>query len=291
MVTYYDILRQQSYLNIIQSSLNVSSKKFDIIKERTNVGMANEADLLQAQMDLNMAEQNLKGQQLIIDQEKTNLLQLMGVKEFFPVIVHDTILIDNNIRKDSIINYLQNNQQYLSADQQVKITEQIVKELRSQRYPSIRVSTGYNFVYSSSSAGFNLFTQNYGPSVGATLQIPIFNGNIYKTQQEVASYNVRNAILQKESLLSSLIADALKTYQSYESTLQQLVSQQKSYDDAGRLVRIVITRFRLNQATILDVKAAQDSFEAAGYMFVNLQYAAKIAEIELKRLIYRLGFE
>jgi|SRR5450759_445067 outer membrane protein len=291
MVTYYDILRQQSYLNIIQSSLDVSSKKFDIIKERTNVGMANEADLLQAQMDLNMAEQNLKGQQLIIDQEKTNLLQLMGVKEFFPVIVHDTILIDNNIRKDSIINYLQNNQQYLSADQQVKITEQIVKELRSQRYPSIRVSTGYNFVYSSSSAGFNLFTQNYGPSVGATLQIPIFNGNIYKTQQEVASYNVRNAILQKESLLSSLIADALKTYQSYESTLQQLVSQQKSYDDAGRLVRIVITRFRLNQATILDVKAAQDSFEAAGYMFVNLQYAAKIAEIELKRLIYRLGFE
>lgn len=291
MVTYYDILRQQSYLNIIQSSLDVSSKKFDIIKERTNVGMANEADLLQAQMDLNMAEQNLKGQQLIIDQEKTNLLQLMGVKEFFPVIVHDTILIDNNIRKDSIINYLQNNQQYLSADQQVKITEQIVKELRSQQYPSIRVSTGYNFVYSSSSAGFNLFTQNYGPSVGATLQIPIFNGNIYKTQQEVASYNVRNAILQKESLLSSLIADALKTYQSYESTLQQLVSQQKSYDDAGRLVSIVITRFRLNQATILDVKAAQDSFEAAGYMFVNLQYVAKIAEIELKRLIYRLGFE
>lgn len=291
MVTYYDILRQQSYLNIIQSSRDVSLKKYDIIKERTNVGMANEADLLQAQMDLNMSEQNLKGQQLIIEQEKTNLLQLMGVKEYFPVVVHDTILIDNNIRKDSIIDYLQNNQQYLSADQQVKITEQIVKELRAQRYPSIRLSTGYNFVYNSSTAGFNLFTQNYGPSVGATLQIPIFNGNIYKTQQEVASYNVKNSRLQKESLLSLLKADALKTYQSYESTLQQLVSQQKSYDDAGRLVSIVIMRFRLNQATILDVKAAQNSFEAAGYMFINLQYAAKIAEIELKRLIYRLGFE
>ena len=291
MVTYYDILRQQSYLNIIQSSRDVSLKKYDIIKERTNVGMANEADLLQAQMDLNMTEQNLKGQQLIIEQEKTNLLQLMGVKEYFPVIVHDTILIDNNIRKDSIINYLQNNQQYLSADQQVKITEQIVKELRAQRYPSIRLSTGYNFVYNSSTAGFNLFTQNYGPSAGATLQIPIFNGNIYKTQQEVATYNVKNARLQKESLLSLLKADALKTYQSYESTLQQIVSQQKSYDDAGRLVSIVIMRFRLNQATILDVKAAQNSFEAAGYMFINLQYAAKTAEIELKRLIYRLGFE
>jgi outer membrane protein TolC len=214
----------------------------------------------------------------------------MAVKQFFPVTVIDTISIDKSIRKDTIINYLENNPQYLSAEQQIKINEQIVKEQRAQRYPSIRVSAGYNLNYSSSSAGFNLFTQNYGPTVGATIQIPIFNGNIYKIQQEVALYNVKNATLQKESLLTALKADAIKTYQSYESTLQQLDSQQKSYQDAGKLVNIVIQRFRLNQATILDVKAAQDSFESAGYMFVNLKYAAKVAEIELKRLIYQLSY-
>jgi outer membrane protein TolC len=290
METYYDIIRQQSYLNIIQSSLDISSKKLEIVKDRYKVGMANEADLLQAQMDLNTAQQNLKGQLLIIDQAKISLLQLMAVKQFFPVTVIDTISIDKSIRKDTIINYLENNPQYLSAEQQIKINEQIVKEQRAQRYPSIRVSAGYNLNYSSSSAGFNLFTQNYGPTVGATIQIPIFNGNIYKIQQEVALYNVKNATLQKESLLTALKADAIKTYQSYESTLQQLDSQQKSYQDAGKLVNIVIQRFRLNQATILDVKAAQDSFESAGYMFVNLKYAAKVAEIELKRLIYQLSY-
>jgi outer membrane protein len=290
METYYDILRQQSYLNIIQSSLDVSSKKLDIVKERYKVGMANDADLLQAQMDLNMAEQNLKSQQLIIEQAKTNLLLLMSVKQFYSITINDSILVDKNIQKDTIINYLEKNPQYLSAEQQIKINEQIVKEQKSQRYPSIRINTGYNFTYNSSAAGFNLFTQNYGPAVGATMQIPIFNGTIYKTQQEVALYNVKNARLQKESLLTSLKADAIKTYQAYESTLQQLDSQQKSYKDAGRLVSIVISRFRLNQATILDVKAAQDSFENAGYMFVNLQYAAKIAEIELKRLIYQLEY-
>jgi outer membrane protein TolC len=68
-----------------------------------------------------------------------------------------------------------------------------------------------------------------------------------------------------------------------------LDSQQKSYNDAKRLVSIVVQKFKLNEATILDVKAAQDSFESAGYMFVNLQYAAKTAEIELKRLVYKLG--
>jgi len=290
MVTYYDILRQQSYLGIIQSLLDVSSKQLDIIKDRLRVGMSNEADILQAQIEVNLAEQNLKSQQLIIEQDKTNLLQLMGVKRYSTITVRDTIMVDNNIKKDSIINYLEKNPQYLSADQQIKINEQIVKELRSQRYPSIKLSSGYNFTYNSSSAGFILFTQNYGPTVGATIQIPIFNGTIFKTQQNVAQYNVETARLQKESLLSSLKADAIKTYDSYETSLQQLDSQQKSYKDAGRLVEIVIQRFRLNQATILDVKAAQNSFESAGYMFVNLQYAVKAAEIELKRLVYQLGY-
>jgi len=290
MVMYYDIIRQQSYLNIIQNSLDVSSKKLDIVKDRYNVGMANDADLLQAQIDLNTAEQNIRSQELIVEEEKTSLLQLIGAKQFFPVAIHDTILVDKNIQKDSIINFLENNPQYLSADQQIKINEQIVKEQKAQRYPSLRLNTGYNLTYSSSSAGFNLFTQNYGPTVGATMQIPIFNGTIYKTQQDVAKYNVEIAKIQKEKLLSSLKADAIKTYQSYESTLQQMVSQQMSYSDAGKLVDIVIQRFRVNQSTILDVKAAQASFEGAGYLFVNQQYSAKVAEIELKRLIYRLTY-
>lgn len=290
MVMYYDIIRQQSYLNIIQSSLAVSSKKLDIVKDRYNVGMANDADLLQAQIDLNTAEQNIRSQQLIIEEEKTSLQQLIGIKHYFSVTIHDTILVDKNIKQDSIINYLENNPQYLSADQQIKINEQIVKEQNAQRYPSLRLNTGYNFTYSSSSAGFNLFTQNYGPTVGATMQIPIFNGTIYKTQQDVAKYNVEIAKIQKEKLLSSLKADAINTYKSYENTLQQMDSQQMSYVNAGKLVEIVIQRFRANQSTILDVKAAQASLEGAGYMFVNQQYAAKVAEIELKRLIYRLTF-
>jgi outer membrane protein len=289
MEKYYDIIRQQTYLSIIQSSLDVSSKKLDIIRERAKVGMSNEADILQAQMDLNLEIETVKSQQLIIEQDKTDLLQLMGVKKYFQIDIKDTIIVDGNINKDSILIYLENNQQYLSSYQQVRINEQIVKEVRAQRYPTIRLNTGYNFNYSSSAAGFNLFTQTYGPSVGATLQIPIFNGTIYKTQQDVAEFNVESARLQKESLLSSLTAQTLKTYQSYESSLQQMSSQRASWEDAGKLVSIVVQRFGLNEATILDLKAAQTSFETAGYTFVNLQYAAKIAEIELKRLDYQLG--
>ena len=93
----------------------------------------------------------------------------------------------------------------------------------------------------------------------------------------------------KDSVLTSLKADAIKTCDSFESTLEQIISQQVSYESSIKMVNIVVQRFRLNQATILDVKAAQASFESAGNTLVNLQFSAKIAEIELKRLLSRLG--
>lgn len=290
MVTYYDIIRQQNYLKIIQTTLDVSQKKSDIITERMKVGMAHDADILQARIDVNMAEQNLKSQQLMIEQQKTSLQELMGVKQFFSYTITDSIIADKSLQKESILNYLENNPQYLSSEQQIKINEQIVKELKAQRFPSVKINTGYNFTYNNSSAGFNLFTQNYGPTVGATLQIPLYNGSIYKTQQDVAMYNVKNAELEKESLLNSLKSDAVKTWLSYENTLEQIESQQTNYENAGKLVDLVLQKFQLNQATIIDLKTAQASYENAGYMLVNLQYAAKIAEIELKRLVYGLGY-
>jgi outer membrane protein TolC len=49
-------------------------------------------------------------------------------------------------------------------------------------------------------------------------------------------------------------------------------------------------KFNLGQATILDVKAAQTSYENAAYLLVNLLYSAKVAEIELKQLTYSLQY-
>jgi len=290
MVKYYDIVRQESYFKIIQNSLEVSKKKLEIIKERVNVGMSNDADILQAQIDVNIVEQNIKGQQLIIDQAKADLLQLMSVKKFIPFTIIDTIIINKNIQLDSIINYLNNNPQYLSAEQQIKINEQIVKEIAALRFPSVKVNTGYNFSNIKSDASTTLLNQNYGPSLGVTLQIPIYNGNIYKKQRNAALYNVKNAKLQKDNLLNLLKTDAIKTFLSYNNTLQQLSSQFNNYELSKKLVNLVIQRFQVNQTTIIDVKTAQASFENSGYLLVNLQYAAKIAEIELNRLIYKLGY-
>jgi outer membrane protein len=289
MAKYYDIIRQKEYYRIIQSSLEVSQQKLDIIAERKKVGMANDADYLQALMDVNTAQQVLKSQELVVEQTKTDLLQLMSRKNYYSYSVDDSITVDTSIQLNDVLSFLRQNPQYLSSEQQIKISEQVVKEASALRYPSLRLNTGYNFNRNQSEAGLTLLNQNYGPYAGLTMQIPIYNGNTYKIQKETAEFNLSNAKLQQENLLNNLTANAVKTYKSYHTPLQQLESQKATIDFSRKLIAVVMQRFQVNQATILEIKAAQNSDELANYQLVNLKFAAKISEIELKRLMYQLA--
>jgi outer membrane protein len=289
MAKYYDIIRQKEYYRIIQSSLEVSQQKLDIIAERKKVGMANDADYLQALMDVNTAQQVLKSQELVVEQTKTDLLQLMSKKNYYTYSVDDSITVDTSIQLNDVLAFLRQNPQYLSSEQQIKISEQVVKEASALRYPSLRLNTGYNFNRNQSEAGLTLLNQNYGPYAGVTMQIPIYNGNTYKIQKETAEFNLSNAKLQQENLLNNLTANAVKTYESYHTTLQQLESQKSTINFSRKLIAVVMQRFQVNQATILEIKAAQNSDELANYQLVNLKFAAKISEIELKRLMYQLA--
>ncbi len=290
MITYYDIIRQQNYLKIIQNSLDVSKQKLDIVNVKKNVGMADAVEILQAQTDVNTAEQQLELQKLVVEQNKSDLLLLISSKKQMQYSITDTILIDKSLQLDSIINYLGRNPQYMSAEQQILINEQIVKEVSSQRYPSVKLNAGYDFYQANMNKSFMTFNQNYGPSAGINMQIPIFNGYIYKTQKDVAKINVTNSKLEKESLLNSLTTQATKTYRSYATTLQQIDAQRNNFEMTKQLVDVVMQQFHVSQATILDVKAAQTSFENAAYLLVNLLYSAKVAEIQLKQLTYTIEF-
>lgn len=290
MAKYYDIVRQQSLMKTIIQSIDVSKKRLDILNIRKEVGLANAADTYQAQLDLNALVQSQQSQQLVIDQAKTDLLNLIFVNPAIPVTISDTIIVDRSVRMDSIRNNLSKNPLVIAAERQVHINELIEKETAAQRIPSIRANAGYNFSNNSSAAGFSLLNQSYGPFIGVGVTIPIYNGGIFKRQQQVAAINTRNATIQRDNLVLDNETGMVRTYQSYTNALAQLETEQKNYDLSLQLLDLVLQKFQLGNATIIDVKLAQQTFENEGYRLVNLNYSAKIAEIELKRLATQLTF-
>jgi len=284
MVGYYDIIRQQDYIKTIDQSIEASNEQLRIVKLRQQAGLANNADLFQAQIDLNVLQQSKLAQQLIADQAKTELLRLLTLKADSSIAIKDTIVVDKSVVLETILNGLNKNADIEAANKQIRINELILKETTAQRYPSVRATTGYTFSRNQAAAGQLLLNQNYGPTVGVSIAIPIYNGSVYKRQQKVAAIDIKNASLQKDVLIRDYNAQAVKQFQSYTNTINQLDSAVQNYQLSQKLLNLVLLKFQYKQATIVEVKNAQQSFEESGFRLVNLNFAAKSAEIELKRL-------
>ena len=289
MVKYYDIVRQQSYLKTLQQSIEVSRKQLEIITTKKEVGMANDADLFQSQIDLNTKLQDYASQELIVTQAKAELLGVMAIKADSSIIIKDTILVDSRVLLAAVMDSVQHNPDIISLDKQIFINQQIEKETAAQRYPSLRANTGLNFGRTQSDAGQTLLNQSYGPFVGLSLAIPIYNAGITKRQERIANINTHIAKLQKDSTIQNYQKGIFKVYQSYTTNIKQALTQQNNYQLSARLVDLSLQRFKLSEATILELREAEKSFEDAGYRLVNLLYAAKTAEIELKRISNGLG--
>lgn len=284
MIGYYDIVRQQNYIKTIELSIDASNKQLEIVKIRQQAGLANNADLFQAQIDLNNLQQAKLAQQLAIDQAKTELLRLLTLKSDSSISIEDTIIVDKKLALQTVLEGLNNNAAIAATDYQIKINELIVKETSALRYPSVRATTGYSFSRNQAAAGQLLLNQNYGPTIGFSVGIPIYNGSVYRRQKQAAQIDVRNAGLQKQTLIRDYSAQAVKQYQSYSTTISQLDTAVENYKLSAKLLELALFRFQLRQATIVEVKNAQQSFEASGFRLVNLNFAAKAAEIALKRL-------
>jgi len=290
MTQYYDVVRQQSYLSTLDTSIAVGQQRVDIIKTQLDVGLANRADLLQSQIDLNALVQARKIQELAIEQAKTSLLTTLSLRPDSLIIIEDTIIVDSTMMLEDIMNNIYRSPDVVAASMQVTINQLLEKETAAQRYPSVYASAGFNYSRSQTSAGNILLNQSYGPYVGLSLSVPIYNGSIYKRQQRVAEINTKNAQLQQNILVRDNTSNAVKNYETYQKALQQLETQRESYALAKELLNLVLLKFQLRVATIVDVKNAQESFANAGFLLVNMSYAAKAAEIEMKRLTYHLSF-
>ncbi|MEY4278796.1 MAG: hypothetical protein RL377_800 [Bacteroidota bacterium] len=290
MQQYYNIIRQQVYLGTIQKSIDASQQRLDIVKAKQNIGVANEADLLQSTLDLNTLLQAKENQLLVIGQAKSDLLNTIVLPSSTQLSIADSIIVDRSINLNDVEAKSVANPSVESMSQQIKINQLIEKETRALMYPTLRANAGYSYNSNASAAGFSLLNETYGPALSVNLSIPIYTGGAAKKSYKNARINTTSANIQYQNALADMSTNVVKTFQSYQTSVQQLKTEEENYKMSQSLLNLVMQKFQLGQATIVDVKQAQQSFESAGFRLVSLVYTAKIAEVELKRLSNQLSF-
>ena len=290
MQQYYNVIRQAAFLKTIEKSIEASEQRVAIVKTRQEIGVANQADLLQSSLDLNALLQAKQNQLVVLEQVKADLYNSMVVPANSNYTFTDSIQVDQKLSLSDIESKMKSHPLLQSAQQLINVNQFLEKETKALTYPTLRANGGYNYNSNKSTAGFILLNESYGPFLGLNLSIPIYAGSTSKRAYKNAQINTVSAKIQYENTEQDLATELFKTYQNYQNSLKQTPIEVQNFEMSEALLALVMEKFKLGQATIVDVKQAQQSFETAGFRLTSLKFSAKIAEIELKRLSNQLNF-
>jgi outer membrane protein TolC len=199
--------------------------------------MSNDADLIQAKLDVNSQLQSIQSQKLVIEQAKTDLLRAMTQQTESNIAIQDTILVDAKLDWDALKTSINSHPDIMAADQQITINQFLEKETKARLSPTLNLNAGVSYIRSQSAAGLTLLNQTYGPSLGLNLTVPIYTGSVNSRQVQIAGINTQTARIQKETLIQNYQANATKAWQSYTNALKLLETEKQNYELASNYLK------------------------------------------------------
>ena len=290
-LTYYDLVQQQQVMTSIDSAIVISNQRVTTAQNRYSIGKAAKLEVLNAQVDLNTDKSLLLSQKEIYKNTKIKLNELLArdLQTEFKVIQEITFEEPLTYEELKALATKQNPQlqaQILNK----KIADLNLKQVKGNRYPTVRLTSGYNFTRSEASLGFITQSSGQGFVYGVSASVPIFNGFLQNKREKVAKYEVDNASLLLNQQKLALESQMATFYQSYETNLELIKVEEENVAIAKQNLDITLAKFRIGTITTIEVRTAQQNFIEASVRYATAQYNTKLSEINLKELAGTLSF-
>ncbi len=287
--TYYNIVRQKQQVRATDEQINLNEERVRLAQYKLDIGTGIKPDVLQSKVDLN-AQKALKLEQLtLIEQLKVQLNQLMNVRSDVNFEVTDSIPVNMLLGLGDIQNDIERtNPGLLVAGKNIDIARLTYRERRGDLFPVLSFNSAYNYSRTDNKTVINpfspLFNQSNGINYGFTASIPIFNQFSARRLLRQAQLDINYQQLIYENQRSILNLDVVTAFKNYELQKKALALEEENILLARENVDIVFQTYRLSAATLIQLREAQSSLEAANNRLIAARYAAKLAETELLRL-------
>ncbi len=283
---YYDVVRQKQQLNSINEVIRYNRERVKITQTGFNAGYFIKTDLLQSQIDLNVALENAVNQKFAVTVAKKNLNLLLGQYSASDFEVADSIPLNYTPDKTTLIEQLNNsNTGILSSQKQIDIANLTLKENKTGYLPKVNLKAGYYFSHSLNSVGTTLENQSYGPQIGGSVAIPLYSAGENKRKVaasrldvQSAQYNLENVKLQTKTDLENALSD-------FDNQQELLKIERDNYALAKENLEISLQRLSHGQTTSLEVHLAQESYSQSFTRLINFEYNLKLSESRLKQLV------
>ena len=288
---YYDLVQQQHQLAALDTTIVISKQRVQLAQNRFTIGKASKLEVLNAQVDLNTDQVALLRQKESYKNAKILLNQYLARDPQIDFAVTDVVTVDNKLVLIDLMDLAK--KQNPALESQIinkRIAELQLKQVKANRYPTVNLTSGYNFSESQSSLGFTSENSSKGFNYGFNASLNIFDGLNQHRNEKVAKLQIENsqiAIEQQSMILNSQLSTA---FQTYLTNLELIDLEEDNQAIAKQNLDITLDKFRIGTITTLDFRTAQLNYVNAKVRYSNAQYEAKLSEIALKELAGNINF-
>ncbi len=286
MLGYYNIVRAIQTQHVTMEAISIDDERINTADTKYRVGAGNKIDLLQAEVDRNQDQSALMAQQISIDSAKVFLNQLLARDVNTPFEPADTNLVVgfNPTYVQVIDSALKKNVTLRGAASSIRLSEFALKQVQADLYPLVSGVAGYYFSKSTSTAGFSLYSQAYGPQLGLNLSWNLFNGFNVKRRISNARLTIDATKMQYQHIYTVTLANITAQYKSFQNAVATLGLEQQNIKVAQENLDIALAKYRLGASTQIELMTAEQSLVASLNRLVLARYKTKVAESALLKL-------
>lgn len=284
--TYYSIVEQQNLVAAIDSSILISEERLKTAENRFSIGKASRLEVLNVRVNLNEDESTKLRQTEILNNLKFSLNGLLARGLLIGFNVINEFSIDHTLVLSDLLKQAElNNPDLMLITSARRLAELEEKTVKANRYPNVRLNSGYNFSESESSLGFVAQSKARGLNYGITASINIFDGFNQRRNERVAKLRVENAELAIEQKRNNIATALTQAFQSYQTNLNLVKMEIGNENIARQNLNITLDKYHIGTISAVEFRDAQEGFINAVTRLNTAKIQAKLSESLLRELV------
>ena len=304
--SYFNVLRSEDSLMTAKAQERALKQQLDQARERYNVGLIAETDVLVARAAYdnarvariqaeNLVSVSYEGLRTIVIQDVTDIAQL---EKAMPVVAPTP-----NNPEEWVNTALANNLGLKAAREGVQASESRVKASKSGHAPTVNAFASYNYSSSNSSSArqprtigtgggsFQLTPTGDGKQtvVGVQFDLPIFAGGAVTSASRQASYQLEEAQKNYDQQLRGTNANTRNLLRTATSDVDRVHASYQVIISSESALKATQSGYEVGTRNITDVLDAQQQLYSSISNYQNTRYDFIVNTLKLKQAVGTLS--
>lgn len=292
---YLQVLLDQELLRIAQEAHRVQSVVLAQLREQVDLGARAEADLYTQDAQVRNLQVTALQSRVTLENDKALLSQTLQLDPGIPVElefprIENTANVES-LSLDSLYAIaLANREDLKQAEFQVKANHFAYKASVSGYLPSVSLFASYGSQYISTLKDqpvYGTFGNQFGSvfpnfSYGVSVNIPLFDRGITRTNRVFDKMTYDNSVLQRDNIRKTIKIDVKQMYNNYRTAVESFQASEVQVRAGELALQTMQEGFRLGAASQVELAQANQTF---------VQAAASRAQAEVTLLFQQMLME